>query len=241
MKIAEIFYSIQGEGILTGVPSVFVRTSGCNLRCTWCDTPYTSWNPEGRDYSIDEIVAEVLQNRDRQGAAVTPHSGHHVTHVVVTGGEPMIAEGIVELTHRLKQIEMHVTIETAGTVHKDVVCDLMSISPKLANSTPHERDGGRWAAQHDRLRYQPDVLRKLTHQFDYQLKFVVSSPQDLVEIEAMLQEIEANRERVVLMAEGTDAETIRERALWIAEICKREGFRYSPRLHIDVWGNRRGV
>jgi 7-carboxy-7-deazaguanine synthase len=241
MKISEIFYSIQGEGILAGVPSVFVRTSGCNLRCTWCDTPYTSWNPEGDAYSINEVVAAVIQNRDRQGAAVRPHTGHQAAHVVVTGGEPMIAEGIVELTHGLKQSALHITIETAGTVHEDVVCDLMSISPKLANSTPHERDGGRWAAQHDRLRYQPDVLKKLIQQFEYQLKFVVTSPQDLTEVESMLEEIHADRSRVVLMAEGIDAATIRERAVWITEICKREGFRYSPRLHIDVWGNRRGV
>jgi 7-carboxy-7-deazaguanine synthase len=227
VRISEIFYSIQGEGILAGVPSVFVRTSGCNLRCTWCDTPYTSWNPEGRDYSIEEIAGEVRRFKAR--------------HVVVTGGEPMIAEGMVELTQRLKELALHITVETAGTVHKDVACDLMSISPKLVNSTPRDRDGGRWAAQHDRLRYQPDVLRKLTRQFEYQLKFVVTSPEDLVEIEAILEEIHADRERVVLMAEGTDAGTIRERALWIAEICKAEGFRYSPRLHIDVWGNRRGA
>src|SRR6202034_2771105 len=107
MKISEIFYSIQGEGILAGVPSVFVRTSGCNLRCTWCDTPYTSWNPEGRDYTVDEIVADVLQTRAGRAAAVTPNSGHRLTHVVVTGGEPMIADGIIELTHRLKQSGLH--------------------------------------------------------------------------------------------------------------------------------------
>jgi len=241
MKISEIFYSIQGEGMLAGVPSVFVRSSGCNLRCTWCDTPYTSWNPEGREVSIDQILAEALQSRDRKEAALKPSFQPQISHVVITGGEPMIAEGIVELTHRLKELGMHVTIETAGTVHKDVVCDLMSISPKLANSTPYERDGGRWAAQHDRLRYQPEVLEKLTREFEYQLKFVVASPEDLAEIETMLQEIHADRGRVVLMAEGTDAEIIRERALWITEICKREGFRYSPRLHIDLWGNRRGV
>jgi 7-carboxy-7-deazaguanine synthase len=227
MKISEIFYSIQGEGILVGVPSVFVRSSGCNLRCTWCDTPYTSWNPEGRDYSIDEIVSEAR--------------GFNAAHVVVTGGEPMIAEGIVDLTHRLKESGLHITIETAGTVHKDVACDLMSISPKLANSTPHERDGGRWAAQHDRLRYQPEVLEKLMRQFEYQLKFVISCAEDLLEIETMLRETQADRGRVVLMAEGTDAKTIHDRAAWITEICKREGFRYSPRLHIDLWGNQRGV
>jgi 7-carboxy-7-deazaguanine synthase len=223
MRIAEIFYSIQGEGMLTGVPSVFIRTSGCNLRCQWCDTPYTSWNPEGRDMTQDEILSEVR--------------AHHASHAVVTGGEPMIAPGIVELTQALKQLGMHITIETAGTVHKPVTSDLMSISPKLANSTP----AGQWAAQHDRLRYQPGVLKQLMNEYDYQLKFVVSAPEDLAEIEATLKETGARRDRVVLMAEGTDAAVIGERARWITEICKREHFRYSPRLHIDLWGNRRGV
>ncbi len=227
MKIAEIFYSIQGEGILAGVPSVFVRTSGCNLRCTWCDTPYTSWNPEGRDMSIDKIAGEV--------------QAHSASHVVVTGGEPMIADEIVDLTRQLKAINLHITIETAGTVHKPVICDLMSISPKLENSTPHEREGGRWAPQHDRLRYQPEVLKKLIREYDYQLKFVVSSPEDLREIEVILQGTGADRSRVMLMAEGIDAKVIRDRAQWIAEVCKHDGFRYSPRLHIDLWGDRRGT
>jgi 7-carboxy-7-deazaguanine synthase len=227
MKIAEIFYSIQGEGILAGVPSVFVRASGCNLRCTWCDTPYTSWNPEGRDMSIDKIAGEV--------------EAYTASHVVVTGGEPMIADEIVELTRQLKAINLHITIETAGTVHRAVVCDLMSISPKLANSTPHEREGGRWAAQHDRLRYQPEVLKKLIRDYDYQMKFVVSSPEDLLEIDAILRGTGADRSRVMLMAEGIDAAVIRDRAQWIAEVCKLEGFRYSPRLHIDLWGDRRGT
>lgn len=220
MKIAEIFYSVQGEGTLVGVPSVFVRTSGCNLRCEWCDTPYTSWNPEGREMTIDAILAEVR--------------GHPAAHVVVTGGEPMIAPGVVELTERLG---LHVTVETAGTVYQPVKCDLMSISAKLANSTPK----GQWAAQHDRLRYQPDVLKRLISGYDYQLKFVVAAPEDLTEIEVMLKETGADRKRVVLMAEGIDAGKLHERALWLVELCKREGFRYSPRLHIDLFGNQRGV
>jgi 7-carboxy-7-deazaguanine synthase len=131
VKISEIFYSIQGEGTLAGVPSVFVRVCGCNLRCTWCDTPYTSWEPEGRDMTIAEIVAEA-------GAFAAKH-------VVVTGGEPMLFPEVAELTRELKARGMHITIETAGTVDQPVTCDLMSISPKLANSTPRVRDGGRWA------------------------------------------------------------------------------------------------
>jgi len=227
MKISEIFYSIQGEGMLTGVPSVFVRTSGCNLRCVWCDTPYTSWSPEGSEMAIDDILAAIQE--------------YPAQHAVVTGGEPMIAPNIVQLTQGIRQQDLHITIETAGTMFHPVACDLMSISPKLENSTPHERDGGKWAAQHERLRYQPDVLKQLMSEYDYQLKFVVASRDDLKEIATMIEEIGADRSRVVLMPEGTTPEAIRERAPWLTEICKREAFRYSPRLHIDLWGNRRGV
>ena len=224
MKIAEIFYSIQGEGMLAGVPSVFVRTSGCNLRCTWCDTPYTSWQPEGEERSIESIADEV--------------SAYGASHVVVTGGEPMIAPGIEELTRSITQ---HITIETAGTVDANVRCDLMSISPKLASSTPHDREGGRWAAQHDRLRYQPGILKRLIERYPYQLKFVITDPADLEEVRAVTAEIGALRERVLLMPEGVEPAVLAERGRWLVEICKREGFRFSPRLHVELWGNRRGV
>jgi 7-carboxy-7-deazaguanine synthase len=224
MRIAEIFYSVQGEGTLAGVPSVFVRTSGCNLRCVWCDTPYTSWHPEGEERSIESIVEEV--------------GVHKAAHVVVTGGEPMIAPGIGDLTRRLRQ---HLTIETAGTVDADVRCDLMSISPKLANSTPVDREGGRWAAQHERLRYRPDILKELMRRYPYQLKFVIAKPDDLTEVRAIVGETAAESSRVLLMPEGIDAATLAERGRWLVEICKGEGFRYSPRLHVDLWGNRRGV
>lgn len=227
MKIAEIFYSIQGEGMLVGVPSVFIRTSGCNLRCTWCDTPYTSWQPEGESQSIDRIVKATRAFR--------------ASHVVVTGGEPMIAPEIARLTAELRQAGFHITIETAGTVYAPVACDLMSISPKLSNSTPTEREDGRWAAQHERLRYQPDVLRRLMAEYPYQLKFVVARPEDVTEIEAMRSELAAPAAQIILMPEGTRREIIHERGLWLAEICKRSGYRYSPRLHIDLWGDKRGV
>jgi 7-carboxy-7-deazaguanine synthase len=226
MKVSEIFYSIQGEGILAGVPSVFVRLSGCNLRCVWCDTPYTSWSPEGSDVAIAEILASVR--------------GFPASHVVVTGGEPMIFPQCAKLTRGLHETGLHVTVETAGTVYQPVACDLLSISPKLANSTPFEREGGRWASKHDRLRYQPEVLHKLMADYAYQLKFVVTAPDDLAEIEKIVEETGADRGRVVLMPEGIDAETIRERALWLVDLCKRERFRYSPRLHVDLWGNERG-
>jgi 7-carboxy-7-deazaguanine synthase len=223
MKIAEIFHSIQGEGSLLGVPSIFIRASGCNLRCCWCDTPYTSWQPQGEERSLDQILEQI--------------SGYPARHAVVTGGEPMIATEIVPLTERLRSRGLHITVETAGTVFAPVACDLMSISPKLANSTPE----GSWAAQHDRLRFQPNVLRRLMAACDYQLKFVVAQPADLDEIQRMLDQLAADRAKVILMAEGIETSMLHERGAWLAEIAKREGFRFSPRLHIELWGNRRGV
>lgn len=227
MRIAELFYSLQGEGMLIGTPSVFVRTSGCNLRCLWCDTPYTSWEPEGEEMPLDEIVSYV--------------QAHSTGYVVITGGEPMIAPEICALTERLKRLGRHITIETAGTVFAPVACDLMSISPKLANSVPWEREGGRWARTHDRLRIQTPVLRRLMASYAYQLKFVIAAPEDLGEVRALVAELGAEKARVVLMAEGADPEVLRERGRWLAEICKREGFRFTPRLHIELWGHQRGV
>ena len=127
MRIAEIFRSLQGEGLLTGTPSVFVRTSGCNLRCWFCDTPYTSWEPEGEDFSVDEILQRVdgLLGADKS-----------CRHAVLTGGEPMLFAELVPLAAALRQRGLHITIETAGTLYLPLACDLMSISPKLSNSTP---------------------------------------------------------------------------------------------------------
>jgi 7-carboxy-7-deazaguanine synthase len=223
LKIAELFYSLQGEGSLVGVPSVFIRSSGCNLRCSWCDTPYTSWQPEGTELALDQIVDEV--------------KAHPARHVVITGGEPMIQPEIVPLTERLRALGMHITIETAGTVFQPVACDLMSISPKLSNSTP----AGSFAAPHDRLRIQPAVLAELMARYEYQLKFVVESPADMEEIHALIETLDAPRDRVILMPEGTEQARLAERGQWLAEICKEEGLRFSPRLHIDLWGARRGV
>jgi 7-carboxy-7-deazaguanine synthase len=221
LKIAEIFCSLQGEGSLVGVPSVFVRTSGCNLRCAWCDTPYTSWQPEGEERTLESIEAEVEQYPAR--------------HVVVTGGEPMIAPEIVRLTEMLGA--RHITVETAGTVFAPVRCDLMSISPKLGNSTPE----GRWARQHERLRIQPDVLKRLMAAYEYQLKFVIARPEDLAEVEQLLEAVNADRGKVILMPEGTDPAILRERSVWLAEICKQRALRFSPRLHVELYGNRRGT
>ena len=227
MKIAELFESIQGEGTLIGVPSTFIRTSGCNMRCRWCDTPYTSWEPGGEEKSVSEIVAFVRGSRNR--------------HVVITGGEPMIAADIVELTEAVRDEDRHITIETAGTVAAQVACDLMSVSPKLSNSTPDSVAAGGWSERHERLRIQLDVLRKLTGSYEYQLKFVIAAPGDLDEVRQLVASLGSAPDRVILMPEGRSRQGILARSGWIVEACRAEGWRFSPRLQIDLWGNQRGV
>ena len=229
MKISEIFYSIQGEGKLAGLPSAFIRTAGCNLRCTWCDTPYASWETdESESLDVDRIL-------DRLAEFAT-------IYVVLTGGEPMIAPGVEGLTRRLKEEGYHVTIETAATVWKDVVCDLASISPKLYNSTPWTRDAGRWADAHESIRINLDTITRLMAIADYQLKFVVESPEDLAEIDTILAGIqEYEPSNVLLMPQGVTRKELDERGEWIAKICKQRAFRYCPRLQIALYGNVRGT
>lgn len=230
MLISEIFHSIQGEGELTGLPSVFVRTAGCNLRCDWCDTPYASWRPEGKPLTVEEVVAEV--------------SKHPSRHVVLTGGEPMVASGINELAQALTQLGRHVTIETAATIAPDgIACDLASLSPKLLNSAPDPLKHGTWRRKHEALRWQPDVVRAWLDAYPWQLKFVVTQPADVEEIEGMLAQLRRDvpRHKVLLMPEGTTAAALRERSPWLSELCKQRGFRYAHRLQIELYGNTRGT
>ena len=231
MLISEIFYSLQGEGELTGVPSVFVRTSGCNLRCTWCDTPYASWNPAGEPRSVAAIVAEV--------------QGHPTArHVVLTGGEPMIAKEIHPLAAELKKLGRHITIETAVTVAPGgIACDLASLSPKLLNSAPDALEHAAWRKKHEATRWQPDVVRAWIDVYPYQFKFVVARPEDVDELEHMLAALhrEVPRHKVLLMPEATSLEKMRSRAGWLGELCKARGYRYAHRLHIELYGNRRGT
>jgi 7-carboxy-7-deazaguanine synthase len=230
MFISEIFHSIQGEGELTGVPSAFIRTSGCNLRCIWCDTKYASWAPEGTEMSINEIVSEVSQFR--------------TDYVVVTGGEPMIAKGIHQLTSRLKDIGKHITIETAATVFPEgIACDLASLSPKLSNSAPDATVVNGWRDRHEKRRLQPEIIVQWIQSYNYQLKFVIQSERDLEEIHDLFSTVgcEIKSEKVLLMPEGIDSSAIRARTAMLVDICKRYGYRYCNRLHIELFGNAKGT
>jgi len=229
MRIAEIFHSIQGEGLLAGVPSIFIRTSGCNLRCHWCDTPYASWKPEGPEMSIKEILKKLTE--------------WNCDHVVLTGGEPMIAPDLPELATALKKQKKHITIETAGTIlPNSIPCDLASISPKLSNSTPSSERDPAWAKKHETIRLQPEVISEWIRNYPVQLKFVVSSENDLAEIKDLLSRLPpAPLDQILLMPEGIDVKTLAARSPWLVDICKREGFRFCPRLQIELFGHTRGT
>jgi 7-carboxy-7-deazaguanine synthase len=226
LRIAETFTSLQGEGGLLGTPSFFIRTTGCNLRCEFCDTPYTSWDPEGAWHSIADLAAAVPA---------------HVRHVVVTGGEPMIWPALPVLMAALRAGGHHLTIETAGTVYQALACDLMSISPKLANSDPGRGRSDTIREEHRALRSERHALRRLLADYRCQLKFVIGTPSDVDEVETLLAELGPEVEpEVFLMPLGTQRAELAVRGGWLAELCAARGYRFTPRLHIDLWGDVRG-
>ena len=209
------------------MPSVFIRTSGCNLRCVWCDTPYTSWSPQGKKWTLEQILCEVEKFPSR--------------HVVITGGEPLVAGDIENLTEQLKAKGAHITIETAATRFKPVACDLISMSPKLANSTPWRREKGKFAKMHESRRLNLEVIQRFIDRYKYQLKFVVEDRNDFMEIEALLGQLKnVERSRVLIMAQGRTSRELRNKTKWLIELCKEYGVGYAPRLHIELFGNRRG-
>lgn len=228
MRIAEIFKSVQGEGFLTGTPSVFVRASGCNLRCWFCDTPYASWYPEGEDRSVEDILTKIEH--------------FSCEHVVLTGGEPMLFAELIPLCDELRGRKHHITIETAGTLYLPLACDLMSLSPKLGNSTPSQSLAPRWHLRHDHTRHAPEVIRRLVAEYEYQFKFVVGQPGDGDEVLRYLAGFpEIDRGRVMLMPLGTDVDELRSVAAWLPDYCARYGLHYCPRRQIEWFGLVRGT
>jgi 7-carboxy-7-deazaguanine synthase len=249
MRIAEIFRSLQGEGRLTGVESIFVRTSGCNLRCGYCDTPYASWKPDGEELPVSEILDRVERLRQSprptflENIAPLPLAERNeVRHIVLTGGEPMLVGELVPLTARLRERGWHITIETAGTLYLPVACDLMSISPKLSNSTPTAEEHSHWIQHHTQHRHAPDVIHRLLAEYDCQLKFVIDRVADCDEVLAYLADFpEAERSRVMLMPQGVDDAALADRAAWLVPYCAAKGFTFCPRRQIEWFGTQRGT
>jgi len=225
MKISEIFYSLQGEGRLAGVPSVFVRIAGCPLHCRWCDTPYAKTTAEAHDYAVDQVVAETL--------------GYGCDHIVITGGEPMHSPELKELTVKLASPERHITIETAGLVFvPGLECQLMSISPKLSSSTP---DDPGLARVHEKLRLNIPAIRDLMSHYEYQLKFVIDRQSDLDEIKTLLRQLPRTpSDKVMLMPQARLREELADKSPLVAEMCRSTGFTFSHRLQVLLWNGQRG-
>jgi len=230
MRVNEIFYSLQGEGFRAGVPSVFIRLAGCPLRCKWCDTKYAWDDAAGGHYTVEGLVEAVGKWPCKS--------------VVITGGEPMLNSDmstkseLLQLLEKLKAIDAHITVETAGISSiQDLPCDLMSISPKLSNSNPDDSD---LAAIHNDSRLDIAVLRTLTDAYNYQLKFVVDSEDDLSEIQQTIEDIgNVDLRKVMLMPQAKTRDQLMQKAPMVADLCKKTGFTFCQRLQILLWDNKR--
>lgn len=213
LRVSKIFSTIQGEGTLQGVPSVFIRLNGCNLNCVWCDLEYDASYTEFQLKSPQEVVAEA--------------NSLGLTHVVITGGEPMVQRDIVELTSLLKSQGYHITIETNGTIKRNVKADLLSLSPKLSNS-----------GMNYKRRFVKETLDFYFNHYDYQIKFVISGKCDLKEVEEYIEECPSlNKNKILLMPLASTLQELEKRRKNIIRICMSNNYRYCDRLQLSVWNN----
>lgn len=223
-NVSEVFYTLQGEGPQVGMPSIFVRLSGCNLRCSWagslCDTPYTSWNPEVNMMDLETLLKLI-------GAL---SSEHDCLNVVLTGGEPTI-QNIEPLCDALALGGFQISIETNGTGKVPESVSVVVCSPKLRDSIP---EGDQQRALH-KSRKDLKILPS------WNLKFVVGDETDIDEIDQIVKDSKVPKERVHLMPEGFDEKTILERGRVVAELAKKKGYWFSTRLHVLLWGYTRAT
>jgi len=250
--------TIQGEGKLAGVPSLFVRLSSCNLRCIWqmedgsfcrCDTTYASFHPD----QITELNIEQIFNWIK-------HNLHNIKHVVITGGEPLLQKkALAPLCKKLKEeLNVHITLESNGSLYDEEVArwvDLFSISPKLSNSVPSPdkiaayglKESGPFKYHNDRrlniAALQAYIDQCNTSDKELQLKFVVGKKEDYKEIKAdFLNHLTHwNTDDILLMPLGATQEEIAKSSPLVLEMAILNGWRYSPRVHIDLFGSKSGV
>ena len=241
-KIIEVTTVIQGEGRTAGSLSVLVRTTGCPLRCEFkdskCDTAYASWKTEEGKYEIDDVEAHIERYR---------HLG--ILQLIITGGEPLMHTDLVlDLIKLAHKYHMLACIETSGAYsltigekYRESV--FFSISPKLSNSDPHISDEISFedATRHKKMRCNYKAMKHLMSQANYQIKFVISKPEDFEEIETTMIAMDAKRQDVLLMPEGITKDQIDAKRKWVMEACIERGYSYSDRLHVLAWDNKRYV
>ncbi len=227
MRVSEIFNSVQGEGPNTGKPAVFLRMALCNLTCEWCDTRYTwdwkhyEYDKEVKEMTIEQVKAEVVK--------------YGVNHLVLTGGEPMLQQNeVLPLLASLKGIGFYIEVETNGTVvpRKEMVeiVDQWNVSPKLENS------GNSKAHREKGESYR--FFNQLDNSY---FKYVISNPQDLNEVQALALRYEITKKKIILMPEARTKEQLQETTKWLQNLSKQMHYSFSTRLHIELWGNLRGV
>jgi len=242
---AEIFHSLQGEGVNLGVASVFVRSSLCNLHCRWCDTDYT-WNWEGTPWPHDRETSDPDYKKFKREDYIVEVPVSDVTakidsysclNVILTGGEPLLQDATwVDLMRSLTSLNpaYRFEVETNGTLVPSDAFDTSvhqyNVSPKLTNS-----------GNPSKLRIHPDALSFFASSPKAWYKFVIAEPSDLEEVEALISQYQLPQARVILMPEGRDETSLQRRRLWLADICRDRNYRYSDRLHIQLWGSKRGV
>ncbi len=217
MKVNECFYSFQGEGLLTGVPSYFIRLAGCPLRCSWCDTKYAWDYDSGDEASIPKVIDKL--------------SRYSCDHVVVTGGEPMVLEDfspnldLRDLSYALKEQNKHVTIETSGVTYiDDLDCDLMSISPKFDNP---QSDGY----------LNIDVVDQLIQHYNYQLKCVIDKESDMDNVNNLLSHLKTvDRSKVFLMPQASSRDQLLNKLRLVEKLSAQTGFSLTHRLHLLFGG-----
>ncbi len=238
----EIFYTIQGEGKNLGKPSIFVRTSLCNLHCIWCDTDYT-WNWKGTRFRHVNDSTPGYNKFDKSewieelpiAAILDQIKTFPCKNIVITGGEPLLQQKeLSELCSKLKDDGYWIEIETNGTLAPISAVagnvDQFNVSPKLENSNNPRN-----------LRLKPKVLDHFTKEEKSIFKFVIDSEKDLKEVLEIQKEYNIAVNRIYLMPQGTLPEALNSKRLWLVDICKAYGFNFTDRLHIQLWGNKKGV
>ncbi|MDX2135018.1 MAG: 7-carboxy-7-deazaguanine synthase QueE [Saprospiraceae bacterium] len=240
----EIFYTIQGEGRNMGRPSVFVRTSLCNLHCVWCDTDYT-WNWIGTPFSHVNDADPSYCKFDKKDwlirCTIAETAGRVAAfpckNVVLTGGEPMMQQAaLAALMDALRSIDAtyRFEVETNATYVPipdfDARVDQYNASPKLENSGNTRR-----------LRERPAALRFFAASPKTGFKFVIAEPSDMEEVLQLISRYDIPPEKVWLMPEGNTRQALSARREWLVEVCKVYGFNYTDRLHVQIWETQKGV